>query len=162
MVFNRKLSNQKLGFRTMIHTPVKLMDQEATLELKWWNLPLEPAKSSTFHGIIYYESRTAMHLKPIFHCDAKTLAWVLALAWTPNANFALGIPTGWYLKTLKFALLLTRNPNGSQWNIGCVGSPGIGPRVGHVHFMFFVLISFALGRRKPSFQWNIGLTRLVL
>ena len=29
--------------------------------------------------------------------------------------------------------------------------------VGHVHFMFFVLISFALGsQRKPSFQWNMG------
>ena len=29
--------------------------------------------------------------------------------------------------------------------------------VGHVHFMFFVLISFALGsRREPSFQWNMG------
>ena len=30
--------------------------------------------------------------------------------------------------------------------------------VGHVHFMFFVLISFALGsQREHSFQWNIGL-----
>ena len=29
--------------------------------------------------------------------------------------------------------------------------------VDHVHFMFFVLISFVLGsRRKPSFQWNMG------
>ena len=29
--------------------------------------------------------------------------------------------------------------------------------VGHVHFMFFVLFSFALGsQRKPSFQWNMG------
>ena len=28
----------------------------------------------------------------------------------------------------------------------------------HVHFMFFVLISFALGsQREPSFQWNMGL-----
>ena len=32
------------------------------------------------------------------------------------------------------------------------------PGVGHVHFIFFVLISFALGsRRKRSFQWNMGL-----
>ena len=31
--------------------------------------------------------------------------------------------------------------------------------VGHVHFMFFVLISFALGtQRIPSFQWNMGLS----
>ena len=30
--------------------------------------------------------------------------------------------------------------------------------VGHVHFMFFVLISFALGsQHEPSFQWNMGL-----
>ena len=29
----------------------------------------------------------------------------------------------------------------------------------HVHFMFFVLISFALGsQREPSFQWNMGLS----
>ena len=33
------------------------------------------------------------------------------------------------------------------------------PGVGHVHFIFFVLISFALGsRRKRSFQWNNGFT----
>ena len=29
-------------------------------------------------------------------------------------------------------------PNASQWNIGCVGSPGVGVHVGHVHFMLFV------------------------
>ena len=29
--------------------------------------------------------------------------------------------------------------------------------VGHVHFIFLVLISFALGsQREPHFQWNIG------
>ena len=34
--------------------------------------------------------------------------------------------------------------------------------VGHVHFMFFVLISFVLGsQREPSFQWNMGLTVLI-
>ena len=43
-----------------------------------------------------------------------------------------------------------------QWNIGCVGSPALGLSVGHVHFIFFVLISFALG----SFQWNMGFTLL--
>ena len=33
--------------------------------------------------------------------------------------------------------------------------PGVGSL--HVHFIFFVLISFALGsRRKRSFQWNMG------
>ena len=60
---------------------------------------------------------------------------------------------------LKFALPPTQNPNVSRWNIGCVGSHGIGTRVGHVHFMLFVSISFALGsQRKRSFQWNMGLS----
>ena len=83
--------------------------------------------------------------------------------------FALGIPTGWYLNMLKVefpptqnikvAFSPTQNPNASQWNIGCVGSLALGLCVGHVHFIFFVLISFALGsRRKRSFQWNMGFT----
>ena len=65
----------------------------------------------------------------------------------PTLNFALAVPTCWYLKMLKFALhptrILkfafppTRNPNASQWNIGCVGSQTQISRVGHVHFMFF-------------------------
>ena len=34
--------------------------------------------------------------------------------------------------------------------------------VGHVHFMFFVLIPFVLGsQREPSFQWNMGLRVVV-
>ena len=38
--------------------------------------------------------------------------------------------------------------------------PGVGAGVGHVHFMFFVLISFAFcSQRKPSFRWNMGLRR---
>ena len=49
------------------------------------------------------------------------------------------------------------SPNASQWNIGCVGSLALGLCFGHVHFIFFVLISFASDtRRKPSFQWNMG------
>ena len=82
-------------------------------------------------------------------------------------NFALGIPTCWYLKMLKLALpsmqILkfafdpTRNTNASQWNIGCVGSPKLFSHVGHVLFMLFVLISFVLvTQRKPSLQWNMG------
>ena len=60
-------------------------------------------------------------------------------------------------KNVKFAFPPTKNPNASQWNIGCVGSLALGLCVGHVHFTFFVLISFALGsRRKRSFQWNMG------
>ena len=70
-----------------------------------------------------------------------------------NAIFFAFHPT----QNLKVAFYLTRNSNASQWNIGCVGSLALGLCVGHVHFIFFVLISFALGsRRKRSFQWNMG------
>ena len=50
---------------------------------------------------------------------------------------------------LKFAFHPTQNPNASQWNIGCVGDQTQISRVGHVHFIFFVLISFALGSQFP-------------
>ena len=61
-------------------------------------------------------------------------------------------------KQNKFASLPTQNPNTSQWNIGCVGSLALGLCVGHVHFIFFVLISFASDtRQKPVFQWNMVL-----
>ena len=63
---------------------------------------------------------------------------------TPNANFKICLPP-------------THNPNASQWNMGCVGSPTQNFCVGHVDFMLFVLISFALvTQREPSLQWNMG------
>ena len=63
------------------------------------------------------------------------------------------------MRNLKVAFYLTRNPNASQWNIGCVGSSGVGAGIGHVHFRLFVSISFAFGsQRKRSFQWNMGLS----
>ena len=83
-------------------------------------------------------------LKPIFHCNAKPLA--------------LGSRVGLDLQCDDFALpytsmLVSRNPcgpnatpnlpnttpnppNKSRWNIGHVGSPRVGSRVGHVDFMF--------------------------
>ena len=65
-------------------------------------------------------------------------------------------------RNLKVVFYPTRNPNASQWNIGCVGSLALGLCIGHVHFIFFVLISFALGsRRKRSFQWNMGFKLLL-
>ena len=103
--------------------------------------------------------------KPIFHCDAKPFALGPRVGLDPkHHNFALRIPTCWYLKMLKFALPTTRTlkfalpPNASRWNIGGVGSPMRGAGIGHVYFMF-VSISFALGgQRELSFQWNMGLT----
>ena len=70
--------------------------------------------------------------------------------------FALGIPTCWYLKMLKFVFPRRKTP------AGCVVSLALGLCVGHVHFIFFVLISFAFSsRRKRSFQWNMGFTPIL-
>ena len=82
-------------------------------------------------------------------------------------NFAVEIPTCWYLKTLKFTLPCTPTlkfvlspmptPNAYRWNIGGVGSQTRGAGVGHVDFMFFVSISSAfVSQREFSFQWNMG------
>ena len=65
--------------------------------------------------------------------------YVGSLPWPrpPTQNFEMGVPTCWYLKMLKFAFPPTRNPNASQWNIGCVGSQTQISCVGHVHFSFY-------------------------
>ena len=66
-------------------------------------------------------------------------------AYIPPRRKTTGV--GYFLRqvTQKIALLLY------FW------APGVGAGVGHVHFKFFVLISFAFGsQRKPSFQWNMG------
>ena len=76
----------------------------------------------------------------------------------PTPQFRVGDTTCRYLKTLKFALPPTQIPKASQWNIGCVGSPTQNFHVGHVQFMLFVLIPFALvTQHEPSLQWNMGL-----
>ena len=82
--------------------------------------------------------------------------WGLALVKTPNATILhwryqhVGIQKVNAKLARPNAKLCRPNakpgrPNASQWNIGCVGSPGIGARVAHVHFMLFVSISFVLG-----------------
>ena len=113
------------------------------------------------------------HVKAIFHCDAKPFAMGPRIGLYPQRhNFALGIPTCWYLKMLtfvlppkrniKFALPPMQNPKPSQWNIGCVGSTTQNFRIGHLHFMLFVLVSFALvTQRKPSLQWNMGFSFII-
>ena len=78
-------------------------------------------------------------------------------------NFALGIRTCWYLKMRKFALPPmpnlklafhpTRNPNASQWNIGCIGFSGVGACVGHVHFRLFHLRLIANANAVFSGIW---------
>ena len=64
-----------------------------------------------------------------------------------NAKKNLHFPL---VRMVKFVLPPTPNPKTSQWNIGCVGSPMQSfVRVGHVHFIFLVSISFALGSQFP-------------
>ena len=87
---------------------------------------------------------TMRQVKPIFHCDAKP--------------FGLGT---FVLGSANSSRHPTQNPNVSQWNIGCIGYQMPISCFGHVHFMFFVLISFAFeAQRKPSFQWNMGLKHI--
>ena len=45
----------------------------------------------------------------------------------------------------KICVTPNANPDASQWNLGCVGTPGVGAHIGHVYFMLFVSISFVLG-----------------
>ena len=94
------------------------------------------------------------HLKPIFHCDAKLLrVGYFCVTYRKYTNMLVSFALG-DAKNLQ-------TPNASQWNIGCVGYQTQKLRIGHVHFMLFVSISFALGsQRKRSFQWNMGLILL--
>ena len=118
------------------------------------NRVFQDTKTSSLHAFSHYR----LGLKPIFHCDAKSLASGVL----PNANprrswgyqhvgilepkrtikFALPL-TG----DLKFAFDPTRNPNSSQWNKGCVGSPTQNSGVGHVHFTFFCVNFIRVGSR---------------
>ena len=99
----------------------------------------------------------------IFHCNAKYLASGVGVGQCPRRqNVALEIPTCWYILALpsaKFASPPRPTPDASQWNIGGIGSPKQNFRVGHVHFMLFMSISFASGtQRKLVFRWNMGLS----
>ena len=77
----------------------------------------EGVSMQVFEVLVVLKGRGS--LKPIFHCDAKYLVLGVGVVQCPRSqNFALGIPTCWYLG----AFYLTQNPSASQWNIGCVGS----------------------------------------
>ena len=92
---------------------------------------------------------TGRKLKAYIPLRRKKVALGPGVGLAPQRHyFALGIPTCWYLKMLRFAFSPTQNlkfalaptptPDASQWNIGGVGPSGIGAGVGHVHFIFFV------------------------
>ena len=94
------------------------------------------ATGGPFRGLLLSDGGT---LKPIFHCDVKTLVLGRRVGQFPQReSFALGIPTCWYLKMLRFVLPPTQTPNANLWNIGRVGSPTQNSCVGHVDFMLFV------------------------
>ena len=70
-------------------------------------------------------------------------------------NFAFGIPTCWYLKpshtqrkspnTRRKLLRTQRQSQRKPVEYRLHWVPSIGACIGHVHFMFFVLISFRVG-----------------
>ena len=93
-----------------------------------------------------------LHVKPIFHQNAKYLASGVGVA--PDARI-LRYPTQKHVSIfcVKPPTPNLNLPNPSQWNIGCVGCLALGLCIWHVHFIFFVLISFA---SDPVFQWNMG------
>ena len=105
-------------------------------------------------------------LKPILYCNAKPFALGRHVSVPQLDHFALDIPTCWYPKSLADPTQVPMNPtrvtpnakpNSSWWNIACVGSPSVGARVGHVHFVLFMSISFALGsQHKPQCWVNTG------
>ena len=98
--------------------------------------------------------------KPIFHCNAKKILLGPRIGLDPQRhNFELEIQTCWYLKSPKFALLLTATPTASRWNIGGVGSltQGAGD-----DFMLFVSFLVALGtQHKLDIQWKTCFTLLL-
>ena len=63
---------------------------------------------------------------------------------------------------MKFALPITQNPKASRWNIGCVGFPTQNLHVGHIDFMLFVLISFALVTQRETRRETFILMILLL
>ena len=97
------------------------------------------------------------HVKPIFHCDAKPFTLGTGVGLDPQRHTFASMLVSFALGDANFSRHPMQNPNASQWNIGCIGFQTENFLIGHVHFMFFVLISFAFGgQRKPSIQWNMG------
>ena len=91
------------------------------------------------HKTLVERYRSAsMRYKPIFHCDALGTGVGL----DPQRH-TFAVPNAKYINmlvyfdlTLECALALTPSPDASQWNIGGVGSSGIG----HVYFMYISCI----------------------
>ena len=95
-------------------------------------------------------------LKPIFHQNAKYLA--SGTFASPNAKDSTSaspnarIPTCWYILALPNAticVILDAKPQRQPVEYSLRWVLGVWSHVGHVHFIFFVSISFALGSVFP-------------
>ena len=85
----------------------------------------------------------ACSLRPIFHCNAKIFALGPCEGLDPKRKiFKFALPP---TQIFKFALPPTRNPNMSQWNIGCVGFQTQICLIGHVHFFLFCVDIICIG-----------------
>ena len=102
----------------------------------------------THNGII-----DVMIVKPIFHQNAKYLASGVGVGQCPRRqNFALEIPTCWYILALPNANICVvpdAKPQCQPVEYSLRWILGVWSRVGHVHFILFVFISFALGSVFP-------------
>ena len=100
-------------------------------------------------------------VKPIFHCNAKPLALGRRVGLDPQRNLLpLDIPTFWFPKSLADPTqTLTDQCDPMEYRSRWVPSRWCSRLPCTIHFMFFVLISFAFGQsqREPSFQWNMDL-----
>ena len=78
--------------------------------------------------------------KPIFHCDAKYLASGVGVGQCPRRqNFALEIPTCWYILALpnaKICVFPDANPRRQSVEYRFRWVPTQNAGIGHVHFMF--------------------------
>ena len=100
-----------------------------------------------------YSDRSS--LKPIFHQNVNPLELKLG-GITQSETSLLAIPTCWCPRSLADPtwtpskpnanpLWTQSNPTCEQVEYGCIWSPHVGARIGHVEFMLFVSISFVLG-----------------
>ena len=94
-----------------------------------------------------------VRVKPIIHCDAKYLASGVGVGQCPRRqNFALEIPTCWYILALpnaKICVIPDAKPQHQPVEYSLHWVLAIGFRVGHLHFIFCVSISFVLGSVFP-------------
>ena len=89
--------------------------------------------------------RWVMHPTPDF-CVTLTPIFCITRCQTPDAN-------------PKICVFPDANPRRQPVEYRLRWVPKQNAGVGHVHFMFFVYVSFAFGGQcEPHFQWNMGLT----